>query len=120
MPERDLPGLLAAAATRVRGARALLARPRACCLDECVTLLREAQGYLEWLRDSLGNGGPARRDLRAQAVALAGEIRQAGILLERAARGGRHWLDRLQSSAGYTAAGACLPLRPRGRISFLG
>lgn len=112
--------MLVAAATRVRGARALLARPRACRPDECVTLLREAQGYLEWLRDSLAEAGPARHELRAQAVALAGEIRQAGVLLERAVRSGRRWLERLQSNAGYTAAGALLPLQPRGSIWFLG
>jgi hypothetical protein len=121
MPERDLQGLLAAAQLRVRGAQALLARPRACNLEECVTLFREAQGYLEWLRDSLPQAGPANRDLRRQATTLAGEIRQAGVLLEQAARFGRRWLERLRSMAPeYTASGSAVPLHIRGRISFLG
>ncbi|HLY19874.1 MAG TPA: hypothetical protein VKR61_21755 [Bryobacteraceae bacterium] len=120
MPDHDSPRLLAAARARVAGARSLLARPRACNLDECVTLLREAQGYLEWLRDSLPRAGSARPDLRGQALALAGEIRQAGVLLEQAARFGRRWLERLQSAAGYTAAGTCVPLQPRGQISLFG
>jgi hypothetical protein len=121
MREHDLQGLLAAAQSRVRGARALLARPRACNPDECVTLFREAQGYLEWLRDSLPQAGPAGRDLRRQATGLAGEIRQAGVLLEQAARLGRRWLAGLRSMAPeYTASGSAVPVRIRGRISFLG
>jgi hypothetical protein len=121
MRERDLPELLAAAQSRVRGACALLARPRACHLEECVTLFRETQGYLEWLRDNLSHAGPPGRDLRRQATALAGEMRQAGILLELAARSGRRWLERLRSmSPEYTAAGSRVPLQIRGRISFLG
>jgi hypothetical protein len=121
MREHDLQGLLAAAQSRVRGVRALLARPRVCNLDECVTLFREAQGYLEWLRDRLPQAGPASRDLRPQASTLAGEIRQAGVLLEQAARYGRRWLERLRSiSPEYTASGSAAPLQIRGHISFLG
>src|ERR1039458_5125916 len=135
MREHDLQGLLAAAQSRVRGARALLARPRACNPDECVTLFREAQGYLEWLRDSLPRAGrwaeglrdtppqagPAGRDLRRQATGLAGEIRQAGVLLEQAARLGRRWLAALRPMGPqYTASGSAVPVRIRGRISFLG
>jgi len=119
MPAQDLQALLAAAQDRVRGARTRLERPRACNLDECVTLLREAQGYLEWLRDSLP-GAPVPRDLRARAAALARDIRHAGILLEQAARYGRRWLERLQLSGGYTPSGLLAPLEARGRLSFLG
>jgi len=121
MREHDLQGLLAAAQSRVRGARALLARPRTCNLDECVTLFREAQGYLEWLRDRLPQIVPASRDLRAQATTLIGEIRQAGVLLDQAAHYGRRWLERLGSrSPEYTASGSAVPLQVGGHISFLG
>ncbi|MGA3042644.1 MAG: hypothetical protein ABSF54_17855 [Bryobacteraceae bacterium] len=121
MPERDLQKLLAAAGSRVRGARVLLLRPRTCNLDECVSLFREAQGYLEWFRDSLSRAGPATRGLRHQATVLAAEIQQAGILLEQAARSGRRWLERLRAvSPEYTASGGRAPLELRGRISFLG
>jgi hypothetical protein len=121
MREHELQGLLAAAQSRVRGTCALLARPRACNLDECVTLFREAQGYLEWLRDSLPQAGPAGRELRGQATNLAGEIRLAGVLLEQGALLGRRWLERLRSMAPeYTASGSAVPLDIRGRISFLG
>jgi len=121
MREHDLQGLLSAARSRVRGARALLARPRACNPDECVTLFREAQGYLEWFRDSISRAGPGGRDLRRQAIALAGEIRQAGVLIEQAASLGRRWLASLRSMAPeYTASGSEVPLHIRGRISFLG
>jgi len=116
---------LEAAQARVCGARGLLAHPRDCRLDECVTQLREALGYLEWLRDNLADHSLAlvvqsRRGLRAQTVAVALEIRQAGILLDQAARRGRHWLERLQAASGYTSDGAAVPLAPRGRISFFG
>jgi hypothetical protein len=121
MLEHDLRGLLTAAQGRVRGARALLARPRACNPDECVTLFREAQGYLEWLRDNLPQAGPAGRDLRRQAATLAGEIRQAGVLIEQAARFGRRWLERVRSSPPeYTASGNRVPPQIPGRISLLG
>jgi len=121
MREHDLDGLLAAAQSRVRGARALLARPLACNPDECITLFREAQGYLEWLRDSLPQARPAGRDLRRQAIDLAGEIRQARILLDRAAILGRRWFAGLRSMAPeYTASGTAAPVRIRGSISFLG
>jgi len=121
MRERDLQGLMAAAQSRVRSARSLLARPRACNPDECVTLFREAQGYLEWLRDSLTQAGPAGRDMRRQATTLAGEIHQAGVLLEQGALLGRRWLERLRSMAPeYTASGSAVPVQIRGRISFLG
>jgi len=121
MREHDLQGLLAAAQSRVRSARALLARPRACHPDECVTLFREAQGYLEWFRDSLPQAGPPARDSRRQAIVLAGEIRQAGVLMEQAARRGRRWLERLQPAPPeYTASGNRAPLDIRGHVSFLG
>jgi len=119
--ERDLQGLLAAAQSRVRGADALLARPRTCNLEECVTLFREAQGYLEWLRDSLSQAGPAGPSLRPTAATLASEIRQAGILLEQGAMLGRRWLAGLRALAPeYTASGNAVPLRIRGRVSLLG
>jgi hypothetical protein len=121
MREHDLQGCLAAAQSRVRGARTLLSRPRACNLDECITLFREAQGYLEWFRDSLPHAAPAGRDVRRQANALSGEIRQAGVLLEQAARFGRRWLEGLRpTDPEYTASGSRAPLHLRGRISFLG
>lgn len=119
MPEPDLEKILAARA-RVGAARGLLAHPLTCSLDECVTLLREAHGYLEWLRDSLTAAGPSRHALRRQAIALSGEIGQTGILLEQARRYGRRWLERLQAGAGYTALGGPLPIQPRGRISIFG
>ena len=121
MPEPDLRQLLAAANSRVGAARTLLARPRACNAGECITLLREAEGYLEWVRDSLPRAGPDSRNLRAQATALAVEIRQAGVLLDQAARRGRRWLGGLRStSPEYTASGSAVPLRFPGRISFTG
>ena len=121
MRDPDLQELLAAAQSRVCGARRLLAHPRACNPDECITLFREAQGYLEWLRDNLPPAGPAAHEVRRRATLLAGEIRQAGILLEHAARCGRRWLERLRSAPpGYTASGSALPLYVRGRISLLG
>lgn len=119
--EPDLKGLLAAAESRVRAARDLLARPRNCNPGECITLFREAQGYLEWFRDSLPHAGPADRDLRRQATALAGEVRQAGLLLEHAALCGRRWLERLLSAPPeYTAAGGPMAPAVRGHISLLG
>jgi hypothetical protein len=121
MREHDLQKLLAAAELRVRGARALLARPRACNLEECVTLFREAQGYLEWFRDSVPRAGPVPRGLRRQATALSGEICRTGVLLEQAARSGRRWLERLGSMGpAYTASGSRAPFEIRGRVSFLG
>ena len=118
MRDQNLRKLLIAAQSRVRRARAMLARPRSCRLDECLSVLCEAQGYLEWLRDSLPGGPPG--NLRAEALGLAGDIRQTSILLERAARLGRRWLARLAASAGYTAAGQCVPLAGRGRLSIIG
>jgi len=113
--------LLTAAQARVGGARVLLARPRDCNLDECVTMFREAQGYLEWFRDSLPAAEQVNRTLRRQAIALAGEIGQSGVLLEQAARAGRRWLERLRSTPPeYTASGAHAPLRLLGHISYLG
>lgn len=121
MRKPDLRDLLAAAQTRIQGARALLARPRTCNPDECITLFREAQGYMEWLRDRLAQASPVSSDLRAQAVELAAEIRQAGVLLAQAAHYGRRWLERLRSiSPEYTASGDHLPQPIRGRISYLG
>jgi hypothetical protein len=121
MPEPDLQKLLAAAQSRVGGARALLARPRACNVEECAALFCEAQGYLESVRDSLAHAGPASRYLRRQAAILDGEIRQAGVLLEQAARCGRRWLKGMRRIAPeYTASGAAVPLRISGQISLLG
>jgi len=121
MRDRDLQGLLAAAESRVCAVHALLARPRACNLEECVTLVREAQGYLEWLRDSLPQAGPVSRGLRPRAATLACEIRQAGVLLQQGALLGRRWLAGLRAMAPeYTASGSAAPLHIRGRISFLG
>jgi hypothetical protein len=112
---------MAAAQSRVRSALILLARPRACNPEECVTLFREAQGYLEWFRDSLLEAGRPNPDLRRQATILAVEIRQAGVLIEQAARFGRRWLERRRCmSPEYTAAGRNVPLDIRRRISFLG
>ena len=125
MADHELRGLLDAAAARVCSARALLVRPLACRTGECITLLREAQGYLEWLRDSLPatapplTGAPGH-ELRAQAMVLAAEILQTGLLLESAARVGQHWLARLQAGSGYTAGGVLPPLEARGQVSFLG
>jgi hypothetical protein len=120
MPDPDLTELLSAAQSRVRGVRVLLERPRACNLDECVTRLREAEGYLEWLRDSLPAAPSVARSLRVRILALATEIRHARVLLDQAARLGRRWLERLQWNAGYTAAGTFPPLQTHGRISLLG
>ncbi|MGC9944921.1 MAG: hypothetical protein ABSF64_00875 [Bryobacteraceae bacterium] len=121
MREPDLQGMLAAAEARVRGARALLVRPRACNPDECITLFREAQGYLEWFRDSLPSVGQADGSLRRQAAGLAGEIRQAGVLIEQAALRGRRWLERLRPAPPeYTASGCRAPRDVRGHISYLG
>ena len=121
MRERTLPQLLAAAQSCVSSARDLLARPRTCNIDECGRRLREAQSYLEWMRDNLREAGPAGRELRGPLITLGREIRQAGALLEQAARFGRRWLERLRAtSSSYTAAGGPAPLPARGRISILG
>jgi hypothetical protein len=120
MPVQNPQTLLAAAQARVGSARALLAHPRTCNLDECIALLREAERYLEWVRDSMVAARPGPGNLRAQAKALAVEIRHTGTLLEQAVCCGRRWLERLQSSAGYTCGGTCVPLQPRGRISIIG
>jgi len=121
MRDRTLPELLAAAQSRVTIARDLLTRPRTCNMDECVKYLREAQGSLEWLRDNLREAGTASRELREPLIALSREIRQAGALLEQAARFGRRWLERLRaSSSSYTAAGGPAPIQAPRRISILG
>lgn len=120
MTQRDPHELLVAAKQRLGGARGLLQRPRTCNVDECVTLLREAQGYLEWLRDSLSTAAPVHAGLRGALKDLASDARQTGVLLEQAARFGRRWLDRLQSSLDYTEAGRYAALQPRGRVSYLG
>ena len=121
MRERTLQQFLAAAQSRVNSARDLLMRPRTCNIDDCGRYLREAQGYLERLRDSLREAGPAGRELREPLIALGREIRQAGALLEQAARFGRRWLERLRAtSSSYTAAGGPALLPARGRISILG
>lgn len=105
----------------MRTARDLLTRPRTCNMDECAECLREAQGHLEGLRDNLRDAGPAGRELREPLVALGREIRQAGALVEQAARFGRRWLERLRAtSSSYTAAGAPAPLPAGGQISILG
>ena len=121
MRERTPPQLLADAQSRVSSARDLLTRPCTCNMDDCLKYLREAQGYLEWLRDNLREAGPAGRELREPLIALGREIRQAGALLEQAARFGRRWLESLRAtSSSYTAAGGPAPLPSRGHISILG
>ncbi len=121
MRERTLPERMAAARTSVRAARVLLARPRTCSLDRCATLLCEAHGELEGLRDGLRSGSPGGRGLRAEALALGREIRCAGALLEQAARFGRHWLERwCAHDSGYTPAGVPEPIAPKKQISVLG
>jgi len=121
MREQDCAGLLGAARDRVAAVRAALVDPRACRVDECITLFREAQGYLEWLRDSLPRASTEGRKLRASAADMAVELRQTGILLERASRAGAHWLERLRSTPpGYTADGNPTPLGLRGSLSLLG
>ena len=121
MRERTLQEPLAGAQSRVREARGMLAHPRDCDLEACATLLREAQGDLEQLRDSLLAGGSGGRELRQQATLLGHEIRQAGALLDQAARFGRNWLERLRAaSRGYTAAGSPAPIPPCGQISVMG
>src|SRR5579871_5249048 len=120
MPDRRLGELLANAQQRLCAARRMLLRPRDCNLDECVSLLREAQGYLEWLRDSLAAQRSVPPGLRKGAISLAADIQQTGALLDQAARFGRRWLERLQCAAGYSADGLRPPLAPRGRLSILG
>jgi hypothetical protein len=121
MRERTLPQLLADAQSRVSSARDLLVCPRTCNLDECLKYLREAQGCLEWLRDNQREAGPAGRELREPLIALSREIRQAGALLEQAARFGRRFLERLRAtSSSYTAAGGPAALPARGHVSVLG
>lgn len=120
MPPPDPEELLVAARSRVSAARALLGRPLQCQAGEYVTLFREAQGYLEWLRDSLRLSAPSSH-LRPQATALAGEIRQVGLLLDRAAFLGRRWLEAWHPvSPEYTASGSRPLLRIRGAISYTG
>jgi hypothetical protein len=117
----DPSELLAAAKQRVGGVRTMLQSPRSCRIDECLSLLREAQGYLEWLRDGLSGGAgqiPANWVTSMKALTL--DIRQTGVLLEQAARFGRRWLERLESNLGYTAAGLHPAWQPRGHIFYLG
>ncbi|MGD0364685.1 MAG: hypothetical protein ABSC93_27725 [Bryobacteraceae bacterium] len=119
MPSPDPKELLVAARSRVSAARALLGRPLQCEAGECVTLFREAQGYLEWLRDSLPLSARSSH-LLPQATALAGEIRHAGLLLDRAAILGCRWLEAWRPvSPEYTASGI-RPPRIRGAISYTG
>jgi hypothetical protein len=120
MREESL-GEILAAQSLVSSARALLARPRTCNVDECAALLREAQGHMERLRDRLPKAGPAGRELREQAATLQREIRQSAALLDQAARFGANWLARLRAmSSGYTAAGSPAPLQTNGLVSVLG
>ena len=114
------PQELSAARAHLQSVRALLEHPRTCHVEECLALLRAAQGQLELLRDRFPAARPAALGWRAQVVALAVEIRQAGVLLERAVRLGRRWLDGLQSGSGYTVAGVVAPLQVRGRLSIVG
>jgi len=121
MEERRLAWLLKEARARVHATSALLGHPRTCKVDECVTLLREAQGYLEWLRDEMRTDRRETTQLRAQASSLASEIRRAGTLLEGAARMGRRWLERMTAGyAGYTAAGGMTRPPITGHVSILG
>ncbi len=120
MPASHPMEMLASAQARVREARSLMLRPRGFDLDKCITLLRDAEGYMEWLRDYLGRSGERVFGLRAALQALARDIRQAGVLLDRAARQGGRWLLKLQAGGGYTPRGEPAPLQPRGRITVLG
>jgi hypothetical protein len=121
MPPPNPAELLAAAQSRVGDVRALLARPRDCRIEECVTLFREAQGYLEWLRDSLPPSAPAPVSLRPKAIALAAEIRQLKVLIDRAALLGGRWLAALQPvSLEYSASGSRPRLRVSGVLSYTG
>lgn len=122
MEESDLQALLSAAQSRIRGVCVLLAKPRHCHPRECVALFREAQGYLEWFRDSVRvAAAPPARGLRRQATELAEEIRHAAILLERTALYGGRWLERIRATAPeYTAAGGHALQQIRGHISYLG
>jgi len=121
MREENLGELLAKARARIGGARARLADPRTCAPGECVTLLREAQGYLEWLRDRLRGGARGSRELRDEAGRMGREIREAGVLLEQAARRGHRWLELARARhCGYTRAGLPGPLPPAGRLSIWG
>jgi len=119
--EREFEQLLASAWSRVVDARALLAQPRACHPDACMALFGEAQASLERLRDTLPARGPAFPNVRRQALALAGQLGQTSVLVERAAQLGRRWLASLQSAAPeYTAAGGPAPPANRRCISLLG
>jgi hypothetical protein len=121
MRGQTAPELLAAAHSRVSTARDLLSRPRTCNLEECAQHLQEAQKFLESMRDDLGKSGSIGREFRRPLIALSHEIRQAGALLEQAARFGRRWLERLRASTStYTAAGGPGPLPANRRISLLG
>ena len=96
-------------------------RPRTCNVDECARHLLEAQTYLEGLRDKLGETGHANRELREPLFALSREIRQAGALLEQAARFGRRWLDRMRgANSGYTSAGVPAAEQASRQISIFG
>lgn len=119
MDQRELDGLLAAAHLRIAGACDLLAQPRSCSAGQCITLFREAQGYLEWARDRLPAVQPLNPDLRRQATGLSSELRRAEILLERAEQYGRAWLER-SCAPEYTTSGIRFALPFRSRISFTG
>jgi hypothetical protein len=119
MPEFGPQYWLNAARRAVESARAMLMRPRDWDMERCAMLFGEAKAHLERLCQALaqGTGG---RELRAQAMALRGEIRQAGVLLEQAVRFSQNWLARLGGTAGYTAAGVPAPIPSRISISLLG
>ncbi len=121
MPEQSPGECLAAVRQRVSAARRMLAVPRTCDLDQCSALFQEAQTDLEGLRTQLSQKPARNSELRLQALALSGEIRLTGALLEQAARYGRRWLALLATTAsGYTAAGSPPPLPPQACISFFG
>ncbi len=113
--------MLEAAQSCVSRARRELLNPRTCDLEACNRLFRQAQKHVEELRDTMHREGDAGRELRERGAALSGEIRQAAILIEQAARLGRHWLNRLESmNPGYTPAGCWSPVISRGHVCVTG
>ena len=118
MAEAALRARLAHARTSVKRARDLLAHPRSCRLDDCIRLLVAAQNSLESVFEEVAGGEAYSSECLAETQQLQREVRQAGVLLEHAARFGRMWLQRLQSAAGgYTIAGSPAPVAGSAYVS---